>query len=70
MTDAKTPRADVPGMAETKLAGARPYRSPELIEYGSIAKLTQGSLSVGGDGPAGGFKMAMTGGGGGGPPMM
>ena len=56
MTDANTPRADAHGMAETKLAGARPYRSPELIEYGSIAKLTQGSLSTMNDGPAGGFR--------------
>jgi hypothetical protein len=27
----------------------RPYHQPELIEYGSVAKLTQGTLSVGAD---------------------
>lgn len=34
----------------------RPYRKPRLTEYGSIAKLTQGTLTVGQDGPSGGFK--------------
>jgi hypothetical protein len=34
----------------------RPYRKPRLTEYGSIAKLTQGTLTVGGDGPGGGLK--------------
>jgi hypothetical protein len=28
------------------------YAKPSLIEYGSIAKLTQGGPSVGGDAPA------------------
>ncbi|MGH9313420.1 MAG: lasso RiPP family leader peptide-containing protein [Vicinamibacterales bacterium] len=29
--------------------GRRPYRKPELIEYGSVAKLTQSGSITGGD---------------------
>ena len=37
----------------------RPYRKPTLTEYGSIAKLTQGTQTRQGDfGTGGGFKMA------------
>jgi len=32
----------------------KPYRSPVLIAYGSVAKLTQGIYTNGFDGPAGG----------------
>jgi hypothetical protein len=35
----------------------RPYHKPRLTEYGSIAKLTQGTRTVSNDGPGGGFKM-------------
>lgn len=31
----------------------RPYAAPRLTEYGSVAKLTQGTLTVQNDGPAG-----------------
>ena len=34
----------------------RPYRKPHLTEYGSLAKLTQGTFTVANDGPSGGFK--------------
>jgi hypothetical protein len=37
-------------------AGQKRYEPPRLIEYGSIAKLTQGSATIGGDAAAG-FKM-------------
>lgn len=37
--------------------GRRDYRKPKLSEYGSIAKLTQGTRTTGSDGPGGGFKM-------------
>ena len=37
-------------------AGRRPYRKPRLTEYGSIAKLTQGTATRQADGPGGGFK--------------
>ncbi len=37
-------------------AGRRPYRKPQLTEYGSIAKLTQGTRTNQSDGPSGGFK--------------
>lgn len=34
-----------------------PYRRPELVEYGSVAKLTQGALSTMNEGV--GFNMSM-----------
>jgi hypothetical protein len=34
----------------------RPYRKPSLIEYGSVAKLTQGTRTKQADTPAAGFK--------------
>lgn len=34
----------------------RPYRQPTLTEYGSVAKLTQGSASRNGDQGGGGFR--------------
>lgn len=36
--------------------GRRPYSKPRLTEYGSIAKLTQGTSTRQSDGPGGGFK--------------
>ena len=36
-------------------AGRRPYTSPRLIEYGSVAKLTRGSRSIQSDAPKAGF---------------
>ena len=36
--------------------GRRPYRKPQLTEYGSIAKLTQGTATRQSDGRGGGFK--------------
>ncbi len=37
-----------------KRSDKKPYATPRLIEYGSIAKLTQGTLTVGADsGPQG-----------------
>ena len=39
----------------------RPYRSPELVEYGPVAKLTQGTLSQSSDFFQGGFRMARMG---------
>jgi hypothetical protein len=36
--------------------GRRPYRKPRLTEFGSIAKLTQGTSTRQSDGPGGGFK--------------
>ena len=30
-----------------------PYRSPDLIEYGSVSKLTEGSSASAGDGASG-----------------
>jgi hypothetical protein len=38
-------------------AGRRPYVKPSLTEYGSIAKLTQGTATKQSDGKAGGFIM-------------
>lgn len=39
----------------------KPYRSPELVEYGPVAKLTQGTLSRNSDFFQGGFRMAAMG---------
>jgi len=39
-------------------APLRPYRKPRLTEFGSIAKLTQGTRTNQKDGAGGGFKMA------------
>ncbi len=36
--------------ADVRPADRRPYRTPELIEYGSVAKLTQGASMFGFDG--------------------
>jgi hypothetical protein len=36
----------------------RPYAKPRLIEYGSVAKLTQGTLTRQADSPGAGFKMS------------
>ena len=38
-------------------APRRPYTKPKLTEYGSIAKLTQGTRTNQSDGVGGGFKM-------------
>ena len=54
MTD-NAPRV-VEGQEDTPRAGVRRYQSPTLIEYGAIAKLTQGSLSTKGDAMAAGFR--------------
>ena len=34
----------------------QPYQRPTLTEYGSVAKLTQGTLTTQSDGKTGGFK--------------
>lgn len=34
-------------------ADRKPYEAPRLVEYGSIAKLTQGNQTVNNDGGAG-----------------
>jgi hypothetical protein len=38
----------------------RAYSRPTLIEYGSVAKLTQGTLTRQSDAPTAGFKMTQT----------
>ena len=40
------------GQAQQK----RPYTKPKLIEYGSVAKLTQGTRTKQADTPAAGFR--------------
>lgn len=48
-----------PGSTPTRRADGdrRPYAKPNLTEYGSIAKLTQGTATKQSDGPSGGFIM-------------
>ena len=43
--------------AQTLQPKKLPYRRPELVEYGSVAKLTQGALSTMNEGV--GFNMSM-----------
>lgn len=42
-----------PGQAKEAGDGKRQYSTPRLTEYGSVAKLTQGTLTVQQDSPAG-----------------
>jgi hypothetical protein len=42
-----------PGAAKPARGGKRPYSTPRLTEYGSVAKLTQGTLTLQNDSPAG-----------------
>ncbi len=46
-----------PRSTRERPAGRRPYVKPSLTEYGSIAKLTQGTATKQSDGARGGFKM-------------
>ncbi|MDQ6948097.1 MAG: lasso RiPP family leader peptide-containing protein [Actinomycetota bacterium] len=39
--------------SETTQGERRAYTKPELIDYGAVAKLTQGSMDNGCDGPNG-----------------
>ena len=48
---------DPPRKAPSPLAPRQQYQKPTLTEYGSIAKLTQGSRTNSSDGVGGGFKM-------------
>ena len=48
-SDRSRPTDKNPG-EERDRAGKKPYRSPELIEYGSVAKLTQANAGSGADG--------------------
>ena len=41
--------------AEGRAKQRRQYKKPKLTEYGSIAKLTQGTRTKITDGPSGGF---------------
>jgi hypothetical protein len=57
MTDQQTNQdrqANREAMGEKRTA-RQAYRTPSLVEYGSVAKLTQGTLTVGNDGPGGGM---------------
>jgi hypothetical protein len=42
---------------EPARASKKPYRAPELIEYGSVAKLTQANAGSGADGGRSGTHM-------------
>jgi hypothetical protein len=53
MTDAKV-SSDAGDVAAER---RRPYRAPTLTCYGSVAKLTQGTRTVGNDGAMGGMMM-------------
>ena len=46
-------------VAPMPVKSKRRYQPPRLIEYGSAAKLTQGTLTRNSDGVMGGFSMQM-----------
>jgi hypothetical protein len=52
---AKDAHAD-PTDASMPIRKKKPYTTPMLTEYGSVAKLTQGTLTTQSDGKTGGFK--------------
>lgn len=53
------PQPDDPARKDAAPAAPRrQYKKPTLTEYGSIAKLTQGTRTNQSDGVGGGFKMA------------
>ena len=53
----KQPPGDPPRRATSGPAPRQQYKKPTLTEYGSIAKLTQGTRTNQSDGVGGGFKM-------------
>lgn len=65
MEESRTPGKTVvnDGTSEPAQAGSesspakKPYQPPALVEYGSVAKLTQGTLSKNSDFFSGGFRM-------------
>ncbi|MBE0614409.1 MAG: lasso RiPP family leader peptide-containing protein [Burkholderiales bacterium] len=48
--DKMIPDSDSQAQAETKAASKKPYIAPVLVEYGNIAKLTQGTFTRNNDG--------------------
>jgi hypothetical protein len=49
---------EAPGDGRVRPPARRePYRPPELVEYGTVSKLTQGSLTNASDFFGGGFRM-------------
>jgi hypothetical protein len=45
--------------ARSRSTRRRPYKTPELTEYGSVVKLTQGTRTLVSDGAMGGFRFMM-----------
>jgi hypothetical protein len=59
MAEDKTGRdRDRPGAPAAGTGTRRAYSRPKLIEYGSVAKLTKGTLTRQGDAPTAGFRMS------------
>ena len=54
--DKRTGRQPESGEREHPRKGRKAYATPSLVEYGSVAKLTQGTLTRQSDGKTGGFK--------------
>ncbi len=57
MGERKTVRPETPGHTSDTKKPPRAYRPPRLVEYGSVTKLTLGTLSRSSDGAMGGFSM-------------
>ncbi len=54
--DSRLPDDGASDAAGSAASRKRPYRRPELVEYGSVAKLTKGSKSINSDAPSAGLK--------------
>lgn len=55
--DDRAPEQPVEQAQPAEAPARKRYRSPQLVEYGSVAKLTQGTLSMNADFFGGGFRM-------------
>ena len=57
MTEDARTESDTPKTDDSPDRVKRAYVRPRLTVFGSVAKLTQGTLTQGSDGPGGGFRM-------------
>lgn len=58
MSEDDAPERDRPGPPGSPPGARRPYSTPVLVEYGSVLKLTQGTMTRQADFTGGGFRMA------------
>jgi hypothetical protein len=58
MSEDELERSQTIEPAQPAAGARRPYAKPELVEYGSVSKLTQGTLTRQADSPGAGFRMS------------